>query len=285
VPAYVASLIVNTTNTAGFWETTQDFHANLPKINDAGGSGYYFLTPQSAVVDESTISTLTIALIFVNQSDEAAMRNLLTPLLANITSYVGNASVTFDLIFAPQTKYFFQEGLARDADSTGVITVLGSRLVSHSFLSTADGPARLTQALKAVEAAHPGDTMIGHIIAGGQVARNKIDSALNPAWRKTVTHLVIGSGWSPNATLAEQNVVRDRITHTQVLLLKVLEPDMGAYLNEADANEEGWQASFWGSNYEKLYELKQKLDPTGLFITRRGVGSEDWDEDGLCRIR
>lgn len=283
MPAYVASLAISTNNTDGFWAASRDFHANLPKINDAGGSGYYYLTPQA---EAANASTLAVGLIFANQSDEATLRTLLTPMVTDIIGHVGNDSVTFDLIFAPQTKYFFQESLAGDADSTGQIAILGSRLVSHTFLSTTTGPAHLTQALQAVNAANPGGTVIGHIVAGGQVARNdKIDSALNPAWRKAVVHLVVSSGWSPDATLAEQKAVRDRVTHVQVPILKALEPDMGAYLNEADAGEEGWQASFWGSNYERLYTLKQKLDPSGLFITTRGVGSEDWDEDGLCRVR
>lgn len=40
--------------------------------------------------------------------------------------------------------------------------------------------------------------------------------------------------------------------------------------------------SFWGSNYPRLYQIKQKWDPEGLFIVRTGVGSEDWDAEGLC---
>jgi hypothetical protein len=60
---------------------------------------------------------------------------------------------------------------------------------------------------------------------------------------------------------------------------------MGAYLNEANAYEKDFQSSFWGDNYNRLYKIKQKWDPTGLFITRSGVGSEDWDTEGLCRVK
>jgi len=34
--------------------------------------------------------------------------------------------------------------------------------------------------------------------------------------------------------------------------------------------------AFYGSNYDRLYALKQKLDPTGLFYAPTGVGSEKW---------
>jgi hypothetical protein len=67
-------------------------------------------------------------------------------------------------------------------------------------------------------------------------------------------------------------------------MFKALQPDTGAYLNEADAHEADFQTSFWGENYERLYEIKQQWDPSGLFISRVGVGSEDWDDAGLCKL-
>jgi hypothetical protein len=45
-------------------------------------------------------------------------------------------------------------------------------------------------------------------------------------------------------------------------------------LNEANAYETKFQASFWGKNHPKLLKIKKKWDPEGLFVVRRGVGSE-----------
>lgn len=42
---------------------------------------------------------------------------------------------------------------------------------------------------------------------------------------------------------------------------------------------------FWGiDNYNTLLEVKEKWDPEGLFVCRQCVGSESWDEGGMCRI-
>jgi hypothetical protein len=91
--------------------------------------------------------------------------------------------------------------------------------------------------------------------------------------------------WYANTTFEEQQKTRDEVTNMQVPILKSLEPGkMGAYLNEADSQEPNFQQSFWGDNYARLYAIKQKWDTLGLFIVRRGVGSEDWDDDGLCRL-
>jgi hypothetical protein len=59
-------------------------------------------------------------------------------------------------------------------------------------------------------------------------------------------------------------------------------PNAGAYSNEADVTEPNFQTTFFGPNYAKLSAIKAKYDPKDLFIVRAGVGSERWDEWGLC---
>ena len=61
-------------------------------------------------------------------------------------------------------------------------------------------------------------------------------------------------------------------------------PGAGAYFNEADTFEEGWQEQFWGTdNYNALLNVKKTWDPEGLFVCRQCVGSEEWDDGGMCR--
>jgi Berberine and berberine like len=55
---------------------------------------------------------------------------------------------------------------------------------------------------------------------------------------------------------------------------------MGAYVNEADANEPHWHKVFWDSNYGRLWEIKNKWDPKGLLRCNRCLGSERWDARG-----
>jgi hypothetical protein len=160
---------------------------------------------------------------------------------------------------------------------------LGSRLVSRSFVNSPGAPAKIASALSTIKLG-PTDYIEGNVVAGGQVAANaNIDSAVNPAWRKTVVHLLFTRQWTADTTFAEQAVIKANITNNEVPILKSFEPgQMGAYLNEADANETDFQESFWGSNYLKLYAIKNVWDPNGVFISRKGVGSENWDDDGLC---
>lgn len=48
--------------------------------------------------------------------------------------------------------------------------------------------------------------------------------------------------------------------------------------------ENGWQRSYWGSNYARLAEVKRKYDPEGLFFVHNGVGSEQWSADGFTKL-
>ena len=63
--------------------------------------------------------------------------------------------------------------------------------------------------------------------------------------------------------------------------LRDLVPNAGSYVSEAGFADLGWQRRSFGSNYERLLEVKRRYDPDGLFITHHGVGSERWSQDGF----
>jgi FAD/FMN-containing dehydrogenase len=50
-------------------------------------------------------------------------------------------------------------------------------------------------------------------------------------------------------------------------------PHSGSYSNETDYFEKDWSFSFWGENYPKLLQIKQKYDPDNLFRVHHGVGN------------
>jgi FAD/FMN-containing dehydrogenase len=283
-PVAVQSLTVSTANYTGFWKFVEEFHAQLPAVDDAGGSGYYFLSSAAA----GNVSNIRIALFFVGHTNETAMAKVMDPLIQYANEILGSSSVVSLRSQAPAFKYVIDVLLPSDSDTGGGIARIGSRLVSRRLLSRRTGAAALMDSFKQFFAlgVGAGATITGHVVAGGQVARNaRLDVAVNPAWRRTLTHLSWGLSWPSTATVEEQRAVERRITDVVVPLFSRLEPDMGAYLNEADASERDFQRSFWGDNYPRLRKVKKRWDPEGIFITRKGVGSEDWDEDGLCRVQ
>jgi len=99
------------------------------------------------------------------------------------------------------------------------------------------------------------------------------DNAVNPAWREA---LVFGMGnvvYGYNDTMEEMAAANKKMVDAYAGWRAVSD---GTYLNEADINEPDWQQSFYGDNYDRLYELKQKVDPWGVLYAAGAVGSEDW---------
>jgi hypothetical protein len=66
--------------------------------------------------------------------------------------------------------------------------------------------------------------------------------------------------------------------------LRSIVPEVGTYVAESSFFERSWQTSFWGTNYAKLRQVKQRYDPDGLFFVHHGIGSEAWSPDGFTRL-
>ncbi|API86481.1 FAD-binding protein [Francisella uliginis] len=66
-------------------------------------------------------------------------------------------------------------------------------------------------------------------------------------------------------------------------MIQNLAPNAGTYANEADYFQKDWQKVFWGDNYSHLLNIKNKYDPQGLFYCHHCVGSEYWQDGGMCK--
>ncbi|KAJ5918308.1 FAD linked oxidase N-terminal [Penicillium verhagenii] len=120
------------------------------------------------------------------------------------------------------------------------------------------------------------------------------DDASNPAFRETLMHAITSTQWAANATNAQINTTMNKLTYDALGTWRATCPDSGAYMSESDISEPNFQQAFYGTNYDRLYKLKQRYDPTFLFYAPTGVGSENWevqsldglpDQNGrLCRV-
>lgn len=88
-------------------------------------------------------------------------------------------------------------------------------------------------------------------------------------------------GHEPDVDAARRNV--GEIARAMNELKKVA-PDSSSYVAESSYFTADWQKSYWGPHYSRLFSIKKKYDPTGLFFARHGVGSEEWSDDGFTRL-
>lgn len=270
-----------------YWKAMERFFEFLPDFNDAGGNGYSYWVPDApdtpVVGHASGFSWIGG---FGGYSDKAKADAVMKPFLDDIQKITG-IPVNYTSNLFPKASQFYSTFFATP-DADGGFAILGSRIVTHDKLSSAAGPKQVTDAIRSLKH-DPGVAIQGLIVAGGQASRNagKVDSALHPVWRRACVEIVVPRGWTASTPYSVQAAIQHNVTNVEVPILKALDdgPDGGTYLNEADGYDPEFQKSFWGPNYARAYKLKQKWDPKNLFIVRSGVGSENWDDEGMCRVR
>jgi hypothetical protein len=168
----------------------------------------------------------------------------------------------------------------RNPDDYGILQ--GSVLVSNELFNSPNGLFQLADTFAKVPM-RAGDILFTSNL-GGRVASVKdiADTAMHPAWRSSAQ--LVNFVRTVEPTIDGKKSALNELRNTQMPILYSLDPSHRvSYLNLGDPNERDFQRVYWGKNYDRLYRVKQDVDKDGLFITRLGVGSEDWDEDGMCR--
>lgn len=119
------------------------------------------------------------------------------------------------------------------------------------------------------------------------------DSGANSHWRDAIWFGIMGSAWAPGISQTELEAVQRKITDNWMGRLRVYGP--GGYLNEGDVMEPDFAEAFYGTNYDRLLQIKRKVDPNDVFWAPTAVGSERWKVAGqqdwltlqtgkLCRV-
>ena len=281
-----------------FWKAVRVYLGFAVNIVNAGGFGFGDSVPQG---NETYLFASTITIPHMSAKEVSAF---VKPLFEAYRALGINISSTPETAAVPYAK----------GNETGVSPA--------SFPSTSDRffisrllPRRLWTAkdsvtlLDRVVAANRRSAELGYRAttrayaptaqAAGYPAGREEDSAVNPAMRNMVMHTVTFA--STTVTLLDNREMLDthaNLSDTGVKELRALTPESGAYFNEADRLEPGFQKSFWGNKYDRLLKVKKAYDPWGLFWAPTPGGSEAWEitpgvkegemptQDGrLCRAK
>jgi len=128
--------------------------------------------------------------------------------------------------------------------------------------------------------------ILGHLVASPNTPSYYPDViSMNPAWRKSLVSMIVVETWPDGIPQSAIDTIFSDITNVKVEALRKLSPETGAYFNEPDSYEPDWQKTFFGNNYARLRNIKNRYDPKHVLWCRRCVGSEALTErpDGrLC---
>ncbi|KAH8890145.1 FAD-binding domain-containing protein [Thozetella sp. PMI_491] len=170
-------------------------------------------------------------------------------------------------------------------ESAGVSALTGGWMFPHE--DVASNNDAIVDALR--NSLNLGGFMVGHLWDAGhglpESEWNK--SAMNPRFRNSTDFIITGLIISGNAPLADKTAAQNTLTFKIDSELKKAAPNGCAYVNEGDPFQPDWQDHFWGINYPKLYDIRKKWDPTGVFYAVSTPGTEDWEqievETRLCK--
>ncbi|CAF0756108.1 unnamed protein product [Didymodactylos carnosus] len=252
---------VNSENETMYNNFITDFIRYHTTLDALGWAGYFYMTD----------TNIEIA-YFLPNGNVSSANTTFTQLLSKHTEM----NITENIV--PFTSFYeFFHYIIEPANPTGSNVLLGSRLIPELLIH--NNPDQVAQTLINIKGRMAmKSVLIGHLVAGGQVANGNINdqnTSVNPAWRNALFHIVYARIWDDISSMDEQKRVANDVTG-RVEAMRQLTPNSGCYLNEADPNEPNWQDAYFGSNYARLKMIKDEIDPSGLFTCKNCVGSEEW---------
>jgi FAD/FMN-containing dehydrogenase len=256
-------------NPDALFDAIDAWHAALPDVVDAGIMAIYFFGPGFLQSPATTAYNKT----------RAELEAIMKPFVDAATAVGATVDVTYTEYATYYEHYNHYWGPLPAGNIMVGDSLFGGRLMPRDALPSFGPTAR--------QLTEMGVTYIG---VGTNVSRHGLDgaNAVLPQWRSSIVQVSLTLPWSFQAPFADMVASQDRITNEVQPVIEAATPGAGAYMNEADFQQPDFQDTFYGVNYPKLKEVKNKYDPEGLLYVRTGVGSEAWTQRSggrLCRVQ
>ena len=256
---------IDATHTADdFFEAINVWNSLAPSIAKAGAYSYTYFSP----IDANGVFSMHPLFgpnLTVTQIDE-----ILAPLLQKLTI------LDFPFKYNTSTYTTYYEAYTAAFRPWPVGGLFGSRLIPRDTIEHSG-----EKLLKTERNIWDMGMTIAHLTFNAhRLIGESPDNAVLPAWRHSDIHLV--TGITPgNGAKNYPKMVQQQANITNIVLpaLQDLVPVSGAYMNEADAFDPDWKANFFGSNYNRLLQIKRKWDPYNIFWVTAGVGSDAVSEN------
>ena len=261
---------------ASFWSAVQSYFDNAERFVDAGTYGYYYLGASAFEIGTDYAGSpyyfFRMESFLAPNMTIAQTKALLAPWFDTLDAL--NVTYTPWYNYADNFHDAWEPSFPQEYVGTDVVKT-ASRLMPRSVFQS-------DTLRNATFEAHKSGVEAGLFFAGFHISGTGIkvapptDAAILPAWRTTLMHTITGVEWTFTSDWATVETDSKFVT-SWMDVLRDIAPDSGCYMSEADLNEPNQTVAFYGTNYPRLYALKQQYDPTGLFFALTAVGAEDWE--------
>ncbi|KAK8018425.1 hypothetical protein PG991_007615 [Apiospora marii] len=258
-----------------FWQAMYAYWRKFPAYAERHTYGYSIMFPTETGFTWSMLPWLVPGMPL------AEFQDMVAPLFEEWTALGLNFTPNYfehDNFYDTWKAHFPAENVAVDRVRTA------SRLFPRKNWDDED---LLTATMDAVRSIIEEGSALVHYNIQGLAPEGTPASAVNPAWREAVMFGIIGYAWDEGTTPEEFEAGNRKISRDWMERLRKVTPGGGGYLNEGDVMEPDPGQAFYGSNYERLLEIKREVDPWDVFWAQTAVGSERWyvtrQEDWLTR--
>ncbi|EFQ35401.1 FAD binding domain-containing protein [Colletotrichum graminicola] len=277
-----ATFVFTSANSTAFWLAVQAWYQLSPRFGLVPGfsaswiftSGLFRLT--AATLPGGSVSNLDAIL----QDFYQAAQELNVALIAKSTIERQSFVELYDTLVPPD----------RQDSSFPSNNTIGSRLVPAAVVRD-----NLTALLEVYQRILNDDTVPGEIVVGGtsnnvsnaNVGVEADSNAVLPAWRNALLSSSAAVSFPDDASVENLQLIQAKVNTWQDWV-KDLTPGSGSYINEATYDNPQWKLDYYGKNYERLLQVKEKYDGNFTLWQHTSVGTDVyWQEDAegrLCRV-
>lgn len=256
-----------------FWEAIELWNFQLPRLVGDRNTILYNLLNDSFGAFSFTLP----------DQDDVVLKELLAPFLMNLEE----REIPYELTTQTSPTYFdhFTKYLGPLPYGSMPLTMMTSRLLPRPIVQKPRANSEFTSALRSIVAS--GNYLVGcNALNVANKNAQTANSAL-PAWRDSIALCAINAFWDYTAPLSQNLAVKQEMVSVHDPVLEAATPGSGVYLNEVDPLYEGdWKQTMYGTNYDRLLQIKERYDPRHIFYAHFAVGSDQYTIDSggrLCR--
>ncbi|KAL1872947.1 hypothetical protein Daus18300_004085 [Diaporthe australafricana] len=262
-----------------YWKAIEAWYAYLPSYTDGVNGG-------NTVEFEVTATAFAAISFTIPGGSTDDIDTLLAPYLAQLKtlgieySYSSHTSPDF------YTHYNKDLGPLPYGPWPGDI-LFSNRLFPRSVSEDATTNSALVETIRNMTTYQDGYFWLGCMAVHVNSTTGHPDNAVLPAFRDVLGICTVIGYWNWTVPISEMWDRKAYLVDEIIPAYEAVTPGSGSYLNEVDSWYKGdWKQEFYGSNYDRLLQVKDKYDPDHLFYAYTGIGSDYWSPDSsgrLCR--
>jgi FAD/FMN-containing dehydrogenase len=283
------------------WDAATILFNALPGLMDAGVAGAMSMASGSTgkafnpSAPSLTAGAVVAQTLWGFNMSQSHFDSLLEPVIRQMHTAGSNETISISKTVSQFDNYTGFYSAISGSNTAGGGGVSSSRLLGHRHVDLPHSTLKdYLQRAVAAENATAGTYMTIGLSGGPGVIQTPEHrfGALLPAWKSAYLHLFVGGSSSSPSTDVSPSVALSNaaewIEDNKESLWREWAPDSGSYMNEGNPYNTQFKHDFYGSNYDRLVEVKRKYDPSESLFVLSGVGSDGWDYDlqsgKLCRV-